>query len=29
MSYFPQPYTGSKNKTTVELNLSNYPTKSG
>ena len=28
MSYFPKPYTGSKNKIKVELNLSIYVTKS-
>ena len=28
MSYFPDPYTHSKNKIKVELDLSNYPTKS-
>ena len=27
MSYFPEPYTRSKNKTKVELDLSNYSTK--
>ena len=29
MSYFPKPYKGSKNKTKIELVLSNYPAKSG
>ena len=28
MSYFPEPYTCSQNKIKVELNLSNYATKS-
>ena len=28
MSYFPQPYTRSKSKIKVELDLSNYATKS-
>ena len=28
MSYFPEPYTRSKNKIKVELELSNYATKS-
>ena len=28
MSYFPEPYTGSKNKIKVELDLSYYATKS-
>ena len=28
MSYFPEPYTRSKNKIKVELNLCNYATKS-
>ena len=27
MSYFPKPYTRSKNKIKVELDLSNYATK--
>ena len=27
MSYFPEPYTRRKNKTKVELDLSNYTTK--
>ena len=27
MSYFPEPYTLSKNKIKAELNLSNYATK--
>ena len=28
MSFFPEPYTHSKNKIKVELDLSNYATKS-
>ena len=28
MSYFPEPYNHSKNKIKVDLNLSNYVTKS-
>ena len=28
MSYFPEPYTRSQNKIKVELDLSNYATKS-
>ena len=28
MSYFPEPYTRSKNKIKVRLDLSNYVTKS-
>ena len=28
MSYFPEPYTYSKNKIKVELDLANYATKS-
>ena len=28
MSYFPEPYTSSKNKIKVRLDLSNYVTKS-
>ena len=28
MSYFPEPYTRNKNKIKVELDLSNYATKS-
>ena len=28
MSYIPEPYNHSKNKTQVELNLSSYSTKS-
>ena len=28
VSYFPEPYTRSKNKIKVELHLSNYATKS-
>ena len=28
MSYFPEPYTDSKNKLKVELDLYNYETKS-
>ena len=28
MSYFPEPYTRSKNNIKVELNLSNYAAKS-
>ena len=28
MTYFPDPYTHSKNKIQVELDLSNYATKS-
>ena len=28
MSYFPEPYTGSKNKIKVELYLANYAAKS-
>ena len=28
MSYFPEPYTRSKNKTKAELDFSNYATKS-
>ena len=29
MSYFPKPYSHNKNKTKVELDLSNYATNSG
>ena len=28
MSYFPEPYDNNKNKMKVDLNLSNYATKS-